>query len=74
VKKILGSFVLLAALALPAAAAESVLCRVSGYASAAVCSSQPAAVGVCASTGSWNGYGWCQRCSCAGRPPASAAA
>lgn len=44
-KKILGSIALLAALAIPAAAAENVLCRVSGYASAAVCSSQPAAVG-----------------------------
>lgn len=44
-KRILGSLALLAALCLPAAAAETVLCRVSGYPAPTTCSTQPALLG-----------------------------
>jgi len=44
-RNILGSLALLAALCLPAAAAETVLCRVSGYPAPTTCSTQPALLG-----------------------------
>ena len=44
-RKILGSLALLAALCLPAAAAQTVLCRVSGYPAPTTCSTQPALLG-----------------------------
>jgi len=44
-RKILGSLALLAALCLPVAAAETVLCRVSGYPAPTTCSTQPALLG-----------------------------
>jgi len=72
-RKILGSLALLAALCLPAAAAETVLCRVSGYPAPTTCNATSIAWNV-ATCGTWDRNCWRGYLRRSGRSPASTAA